>query len=129
MRCFLIGFAGFIIAGFAAMVSISSYGDYAARASVTATIGAAEPLRSRIEEMLKQKGAGTNAGAPPPLAPPKDAAVAGADYLKIAADGTIILRSAKHGQIVAFEPTLRDNAVTWKCIASKPDKDIPFNCR
>ena len=123
MRCFLIGFAGFIVAGIVAMLALSSYGDYAARASVTATIAAAEPLRIKVAELLVQKSAGT------PLMPPKDAAVAGANYLKVAADGTIILRSAQHGQIVVLEPTVRDNAVTWKCTASKPDKDIPPNCR
>lgn len=94
MRCFLIGFAGFVVAAVVTMVAVAAYGDYASRASLSETIAAMGPLRE-----------------------------------KIAPDGTIVFRSAKHGQIIVFEPSVRENVVSWRCIGSKPEKNIPPNCR
>ena len=122
MRCFFIGFAGFFAATVLTMIAFASYGDYAARATVSATLAATDPLRTQIAAMIAPPGA---ASAPVQLTAPP---LAGADYVKVAADGTIVYRSAAYGQVIVLEPSVRDNAVSWKCIGSKPAKHIPSNC-
>lgn len=58
MRCFLIGFAGFIVATIVALLVFPLYGDYTARAEMAQTISIAGPLRERISDILTGKGAG-----------------------------------------------------------------------
>ena len=123
MRCFFIGFAGFFVATVLTMIAFASYGDYAARATVSATLAATEPLRTQIAGMIARPGAPR---APVQLTAPPS--LAGADYVKVAADGTIVFRSAAYGQVIVLEPSVRDNAVSWKCIGSKPAKHIPSSC-
>ena len=120
MRCFLTGAAGFLVAGLIAAVAISSYGDYAARASLSETIVATHPLRERIAEALLVK-------EPRSIAAPREP-IAGISYLKVMPDGTIVFRSAKHGQLIIFEPEVREKTVTWKCRGA-PARDVPPNCR
>jgi hypothetical protein len=118
MRCFVLGFAGFFVAAVVTMLVMAQYADYRARASLSEVMVAAAPLRARIvEEMLKRQ--------PMPAA---HQPIAGTDFSKVGADGTIVFRSAKHGQIIVLEPSIKDNAVSWKCIGSPP-KDVPAQCR
>ena len=119
MRCFLIGFAGFLVAGLIAAIAIPSYGDYTSRASLSETMAAIHPLRERIAEALVKE--------PRSIATPREP-IAGISYLKVMPDGAIVFRSAKHGQLIIFEPEVREKTVTWKCIGA-PAKDVPSNCR
>lgn len=128
MRCFFVGFAGFFVAAFVTAVAVSSYGDYIARARLGDTMAALEPLRVEIAEIITKQGSVGNVGASlkSKIAQQPDM---GTDYIKVAADGTIVFRMARYGQVVVLEPSLRTGAVSWRCIGSKPEKDIPSNCR
>ena len=128
MRCFLLGFAGFFIAAIAFASATASYGDYAARASLEETMLSISPLRTEIAESIIRQRAIAGAGAS--LQPPVDKrSFPNTDYLKATADGTIVFRSAKHGQIIVLEPSFRADAVAWKCVVSKPEKNFPTECR
>jgi len=120
MRCFLIGFAGFFVAGFLVLLAMAGYADYAARASLSETMAAAAAVRTTVAEELRD-----NRKLKPRPAQP---AIAGADYSRVSDDGTIVFRSARHGQIIVYEPSVQAGGVTWKCIGSPP-KDVPADCR
>jgi len=124
MRCFLVGIAGFVFAGLIAAIAIPSYGDFASRASLAETINAAAPLRAKIAEALARDPRSVPGLASSATQEP----LAGSNYLRVAADGTIVFRSAKHGQLMLFEPEVRQGVVTWKCIGSPP-KEVPPDCR
>lgn len=124
MRCFLIGIAGFLFAGLVAAIAIPSYGDFRSRASLSETMSAVVPLRTKIAEALVKDPKSVAAVAGSATREPP----AGANYLKVAADGTIVFRSAKHGQLMLFEPEVRQGTVTWKCVGSPP-RDVPPDCR
>lgn len=128
MTCFLKGVGGFLVAGLIAAIAIPAYGDYAARASVTQTLSRVIPLRQELEGLRQVHGTLTAAVAAldPPLAQRN---FPGTDYLRITADGTIVFRNAKHGQLVVLEPKLEGEVLTWRCIGSRPDRDIPPDCR
>lgn len=127
MRCFFLGFAGFFIAAIIAAVAISSYGDYAARASLDQTMASVDRLRIDIAENIVNHGTLTNSGVSLNSSKEKPA-VSGADYLKVTNDGTIIFRSARHGQIIVLEPSYNAGVLNWKCVGSKPEKNIPPSC-
>jgi hypothetical protein len=119
MRCFLLGLAGFMVAAIAAFFISAGYGDYASRASLSETVAAALPLQAKITEEL-------NARPPKPAAQPT---IAGADYVRVSADGLIVFRSLKHGQLIVYEPTMKDGkVVAWRCIGGSI-KEVPLNCR
>ncbi len=128
MRCFLLGFAGFLLAALLASIAIASYGDYSARASVSDTMQSVAPLQNQNTEVVISQGALANAGAA--LDPPVvKQSFPNADFLKVSTDGTIIFRSSKHGQIIVLEPAFSAGAVSWKCTGSKPGKNLPIKCR
>jgi len=124
MRCFVLGVVGFICAGVLAAIVVPSYGDFTSRASLSETMVATRPLREKVAEALSKD--------PKTLASLISSAtkepIAGVNFLRVAADGTIAFRSAKHGQLIIFEPVLRNGAVTWKCVGSPPT-DVPPDCR
>ena len=124
MRCFVLGIVGFICAGVLAAIVIPSYADLTSRASLGETMNAVGPLREKISEALSKDPKALSALSASAAKEP----ISGVSYLKVVADGTIAFRSAKHGQMIVFEPTMRDGAVTWKCIGSPP-KDVPPDCR
>ena len=128
MRCFFVGFAGFFVALFAALFIWASYSDFTARAALSLTWYEITPLREKITEIIKKQRTVANSGVSL-VQPIKEQAVQSADYVKVASDGTIVFRSAKHGQIIVFEPSYAAGEVTWKCIGSKPEKNIPQECR
>ena len=128
MRCFFIGIAGFVLAAVVTAVAVAAYGDYAARASLAETLSSIASLRTEIAENIVKLRTVANAGASL-VPPPAQRSFPATDYLKVTADGTIVFRSAKHGQVVVLEPSLRAEAVTWKCVGSKPEKNIPAECR
>ncbi|MEO8000372.1 MAG: pilin [Arenimonas sp.] len=128
MRCFLLGFAGFFLAALLTMFAVASYGDYAARGSLADTLQSMNGLQAKIAENILSKHTTVGAGdlqMPPAQSQP----VPLADYLKVVSDGTIVFRSAKHGQIIVLEPTFNAGVLSWKCTGSKPDKNLPPNCR
>ena len=128
MRCFLVGLAGFFVAAIVTTITMASYGDYAARASLSETMALVGPLRAEIAEIILRQRTAANAAAS--LKPPAEKRpLLSADYLKVTSDGTIIFRSSKHGQIIVLEPSFRADAVSWKCVGSKPEKNIPPDCR
>ena len=128
MRCFFVGFAGFFVAAFVTAVALTSYGDYAARASLSETMLSISPLRTEIaENILKQRAVASAGASLKPLA--EKQSFPSTDYLKIATDGTIVFRNSKHGQIIVLEPSFRADSVTWRCVGSKPEKNIPPDCR
>ena len=128
MRCFFIGFFGFFIAAIVTTVALASHADYRARASLSKTMASIIPLRNDIEENIFKQGAITNAGAS--LNPPIDKrSFPTTDYLDVTTDGTIIFRSLAHGQIIVLEPSFRAGAVAWKCVGSKPEKNMQPDCR
>lgn len=128
MRCFLVGLAGFFVAAIVTTITMASYGDYAARASLSETMALVGPLRAEIAEIILRQRTAANAAAS--LKPPAEKRpLLSADYLKVTSDGTIIFRSSKHGQIIVLEPSFRAEAVSWKCVGSKPEKNIPSDCR
>mgnify|MGYP001582179669 CR=1 FL=1 len=128
MRCFLIGFAGFFVAMIVTLFVWAQYADYAARVTLSETMGEIAPLREKIAEIIKKQRAVANSAASLTQSA-KEQTVPRADYVKVASDGTIVFRSAKHGQIIVFEPSFRAGEVAWKCIGSKPEKNIPKECR
>jgi hypothetical protein len=107
---------------------MASYGDYAARASLSETMLSISPLRTEIAESIMKQRSVANAGASFKPAAEKQYFPA-TDYLKVTADGTIVFRSSRHGQIIVLEPSFRADAVTWRCVGSKPEKNIPADCR
>lgn len=119
MRCFLIGLVGFLVTGLVALIAILSYGDYTSRASLAETFVAVRPIREKVAEALVKE---------PRSVARSTQAIAGVSYLKVAADGTIVFRSSKHGQVIVLEPEVRGNEVSWKCIGA-PAKDVPPECR
>ncbi len=128
MRCFLLGFAGFFLAALLTMFAAVSYGDYAARASLSETMQSVTPLQNQIAEIIVTKNSVANAGDALVPAIAKQS-FPNADFLKVATDGTIVFRSSKHGQMIVLEPAIAANGVTWKCTGSKPDKNLPIKCR
>lgn len=128
MRCFLLGFTGFFLAALLTMFAAVSYGDYAARASLANALQSTDGLRAEITENILSKA--TTVGAGDLQTPPAQSQqVPLTDYLKVASDGTIVFRSAKHGQIIVLEPAFNAGVVSWKCTGSKPDKNLPVYCR
>lgn len=128
MKCFLMGVAGFFLAAVAAAVLYALYSDYSARLSIDSAIASVGGLRNEIREILVERRAGADVAAQ--LDPPAGKrSFPGVDYLRVSPDGTLVLRGAKHGQIIMFEPTLRGGEVAWKCVGSKPEKNIPTDCR
>ena len=124
MRCFLIGIAGFLCAGLIAAFALAQYADYASRASLSETTNLVAPLRDEVAAKIRKGPLNSEqltSAAPREL-------VARVNYLKVMPDGTIVFRSAKHGQVIVFEPAVRGGAVDWKCIGGSP-KDIPPSCR
>lgn len=128
MRCFLLGFAGFFIAVIVTAVALASYGDYAARASLSETMLSINPLRTEITENIMKQRTVASAGASLNPAAEKQS-FPSTDYLKVTVDGTIVFRSSKYGQIIVLEPSFRSDSVTWRCVGSKPEKNIPPDCR
>ncbi len=128
MRCFFLGFAGFILAALLTSIAFASYGDYTARASLAETQQSVAPLQTQIAEIIMTQNSIENAGAAldPPIA---KQSYQNTDFLKVSDDGTIIFRSRKHGQIIVLVPSLNSGAVGWKCLGSKPDKNLPVTCR
>lgn len=119
MRCFLLGFVGFFLAALMTTIAMSLYADYAARASLLETLLRIDPLRDRVAEALIRE--------PHSVVQPAEA-IAGVSYLKVTADGTIVFRSLKHGQIMVLEPKVQGRGVSWRCIGA-PAKDVPPDCR
>lgn len=107
---------------------MTSYGDYLARASLSETMLLIRPLRTEIAESIMKHRAVSSAGATLKL-PTEKQTFPNTDYLKIATDGTIIFRNSKYGQIIVLEPSFSTDSVTWKCVGSKPEKNIPQDCR
>ena len=128
MRCFFVGFAGFFVAAFLTVVALASYGDYAARASLSETMLSISPLRTEIAENIMKQRAVASASASLKL-PAEKQFFPSTDYLKVATDGTIVFRNSKYGQIIVLEPSFRADSVTWRCVGSKPEKNIPQDCR
>lgn len=127
MRCFFIGFFGFFIAALIVTVAATTYGDYMARASLSKTMTSITPLRNKIAENIIKQGVITNSGLS--LNPPIDKhSFPMTDYLNVTTDGSIIFRSSKYGQIIVLEPSLHIDTIIWKCVGSKPEKNIPPNC-
>ena len=125
MRCFAIGIAGFLVAGLLAAIVIPSYGNYTSRATLSETMVAIAPLRDKIAESLSKTSRNpSDSGSA--LAP--RVSIPNVNYLKVMPDGTIVFRSAKHGQLIVYEPEVRGSTVVWKCIGS-PAKDVPPTCR
>ncbi len=124
MRCFLLGCLGFFIAAILTMIAVASYGDYAARASLSNSMGSTANLKTTIAETILSQGTVVNSGAllKPPSLPLTD-------YLKVSTDGTIVFRSAAHGQLIVLTPIFKAGSVSWACIGSKPDKNLPLDCR
>ena len=115
MRCFLYGFLGFFLAAIVAAFAMATYGDYAARASLSDTMQSMAPLQNQIAGIILAQGTVVDAGTSldPPMAKqsfPKT------DYLKVSANGSIVFRSSKHGQIIVLEPTFQASAVGWRCL-------------
>lgn len=128
MRCFLLGFAGFFLAALLASIAIASYGNYAARASLSDTMQSVATLQNQISEFVMSQGALANAGAA--LDPPVvKQSFPNVDFLNVSTGGTIVFRSRKHGQIIVLEPAFSAGAVNWKCTGSKPGKNLPTKCR
>jgi type II secretory pathway pseudopilin PulG len=125
MRCFAIGIVGFLVAGLLAAIAIPSYGNYTSRATLSETMAAIAPLRDKIAESLSKtsRNPSDNGSA---LAP--RVSIPNVNYLKVMPDGTIVFRSAKHGQLIVYEPEVRGSTVVWKCIGA-PVKDVPPTCR
>ena len=125
MRCFASGIAGFLVAGLLAAIAIPSYGNYTSRATLSEAMAAIAPLRDKVAESLAKTSRNSSdsgfASVPRELVP-------NVNYLKVMPDGTIVFRSAKHGQLIVYEPEVRGSTVVWKCIGS-PAKDVPPTCR
>lgn len=128
MKCFLAGFAGFFLAAAATATLYVLYSDYRAAVSISNAMAAIGSMRTEIRDVLVDRGAKANVGAK--LKPPAEKRTyPDIDYLRVMPEGTIVFRGAKYGQIIVLEPTLRGGEVAWKCTGSKPDKNIPRNCR
>jgi len=127
MRCFIIGFTGFFVAAIATAVAFAAYGDYSARASLGETISGVIPLRTMIAEDLLSTADGSVSEAVWAQAMSESSNM-GVSYLKVSPDGTIAFRSAKHGQIIIYEPDTSTNGIEWRCIGA-PAKDVPPDCR
>ncbi|MGH8108320.1 MAG: pilin [Arenimonas sp.] len=128
MRCFLLGFSGFFLAALLASIAFASYGDYTARASLAETMQSVVPLQTQIAEIIMTQNSVEHAGfaLDPPIA---KQSFPNTDFLKVSDDGTIVFRSRKHGQIIVLAPFLNSGSVTWRCLGSKPDKNLPVTCR
>jgi Tfp pilus assembly major pilin PilA len=125
MRCFAIGIVGFLVAGLLAAIAIPSYGNYASRATLSETMVAIAPLRDKIaESILKTPRNPSITG----LALAQRVSIPSVSYLRVMPDGTIVFRSAKHGQLIVYEPEVRESTVVWKCIGA-PAKEVPPTCR
>lgn len=106
----------------------AQYSDYRAAASISNAMAAIGSMRGEIRDVLVDHGAKANVGAM--LKPPAEKRTyPEIEYLRVMPDGTIIFRGIRYGQIIVLEPTLRGGEVTWKCMGSKPDKNIPRDCR
>ena len=128
MRCFLLGFAGFFIATLVAVVANAAYSDYGARASLSESMLSVSSLRMEIAENIMKQRTVANAGAS--LKPsPETRSFPSTDYVKVTAEGTIVFRNSKHGQIVVLEPSFHADSVTWRCVGSKPEKNMQPDCR
>lgn len=125
MRCFAVGIVGFLLAGLLAAIAIPSYGDYTSRATLSETMVAIAPLRDRIAASLLKRSRNPSEGGS--ISAPR-ASIPNVDYLKVAPDGTIVFRSAKHGQLIVYEPEIHEGNVVWKCIGA-PAKHVPPTCR
>ena len=126
MRCFLGGLFTFLVAALLTAIAVPSYGDFSARANLSETMLTIQPLQEQIGEIVtKQRGIANIAAA---LKLPADAARR-TNYLKVTPDGTIIFRNARFGQVIVLEPSVNAGMVTWRCIGSRPDRDIPSLCR
>jgi hypothetical protein len=128
MRCFFLGFAGFLLAALLTMFAVASHGNYAARASLGETFQSINPLKLQITEIVIKQNSVSNAGMAidTPIA---KQSFPNTDYLEVSNDGTIIFRSKKDGHIVVLTPSLISGSVSWNCLGSKPDKNLPTTCR
>ena len=128
MRCFLLGFAGFFVATIVAVVANAAYSDYGARASLSESMLSVSSLRMEIAENIMKQRTVASAGAS--LKPPAEKrSFPSTDYLKVTSDGAIVFRNSKHGQIIVLEPSFHPDGVTWRCVGSKPEKNMQPDCR
>jgi Tfp pilus assembly major pilin PilA len=126
MRCFLIGIAGFLVAALLAAIVIPQYADFRSRETLSEAMTAIAPLRMKIAEYLAkgpQKPTEAGNAALTPREP-----IPGVNYLKVMSDGTIVFRSARHGQLIVLEPEVRGSSVEWKCVGA-PAREVPRHCR
>jgi hypothetical protein len=125
MRCFAIGIVGFLAAALLAAIAIPSYGNYASRATLSETMVAIAPVRDKIAESLLKTPRNPSDNR---LASAQQVSIPNVTYLRVMPDGTIVFRSAKHGQLIVYEPEVRGSTVVWKCIGA-PLKEVPPACR
>ena len=125
MRCFAIGIVGFLAVALLAAIVIPSYGDYTSRATLSETMVAITPVREKIaESLLKTPRNSSDSG----LASAQQVSIPNVSYLRVMPDGTMVFRSAKHGQLIVYEPEVRGSTVVWKCIGA-PLREVPPTCR
>jgi hypothetical protein len=83
------------------------------------------PVRDKIAESLLKTPRNPSDNR---LASAQQVSIPNVTYLRVMPDGTIVFRSAKHGQLIVYEPEVRGSTVVWKCIGA-PLKEVPPACR
>ena len=124
MKCFIKGIVGAFVLLLAAAVIIPQYSDYRSRletsewilnigATKLAVAGNANRLRSLTNSGIGVKVPGQMRSDP---------------AITIMANGVILIRGKKFGQLLVIIPELSDNKVSWTCVGGSA-KDVPPLCR
>jgi hypothetical protein len=126
-KCFLLGMSGAIVVLAAAAVLVPLYCDNAARVALAESLRQLAPYRDTIAENASKEGSVEGSGVEGAI-PSEAFPGLNVDYARVFPDGTIVIRHAKHSQVVIWEPSMTAGQISWRCVGGPP-KDVPPECR
>ena len=127
LKCFLLGMLGAIVVLAAAAVLAPLYCDYDARAALSESLQQLAPYRDAIEENISKEDSIDVSGVVVSI-PSEAFRSLNLDYARVFPDGTIVIRHAKHHQVIIWEPSMTAGQISWRCVGG-PRKDVPPECR
>jgi len=118
---------GAIVVLAAAAVLAPLYCDYDARAALSESLQQLAPYRDAIEENISKEDSIDVSGVVVSI-PSEAFRSLNLDYARVFPDGTIVIRHAKHHQVIIWEPSMTAGQISWRCVGG-PRKDVPPECR
>ena len=111
----------------AAAVLVPLYCDYAARVALAESLRQLAPYRDAVAENAPKEGSVEGSGVEGAI-PSEVFLGLKVDYARVFTDGTIVIRHAKHRQVVIGEPSMTEEKISWRCIGGPP-KGVAPECR